>query len=636
MPKRTLAVMLAIVATLALLGYSPSGAGGQVQPAIASHPDAPASLTSCSGVNFVRSDVATGMTPIAVTVADFNLDGKPDLLVVNYALASVAVLLGDGAGGFGPPINSTVFSRPVAVAVGDFNRDGKPDIVVASFSAYAVWVLLGNGDGSFGLAAQQTVGDHPDAVVVADFNGDGKLDIAAANYNSSSVSVLLGNGDGSFQPAVNYPVGNHPTSIAVGDFNSDGKLDLVTANGSVSVLLGNGNGTFQPAVNYTVGTYPQSVVVGDLNADGKPDLAVSNGSSNNISVLLGNGDGTFLPAVNYAVGTQPMSVAIADFNLDGKPDLATANLASNNLSVLLGNGDGSFPPAVNFTVGNQPQGVTVGDFNLDGKPDLAVANNNSSNVSVLLNTCSSLTATPTNTPGGPTSTSVSTNTPLPSSTPAPTNTPSGPTGTPTPSPTSGGPTITPTPTDCANPFVDVSGNVFYVAIHYLNCRGVINGTDATHYTPDGTATRGQFAKIVVLGFGVPLFTPTGGQSFTDVPPGYFAYLYIESGYHAGILSGYDSASCIAAGATPPCYLPNRPITRGQLTKLVVLAAHYQLTTPTTPSFIDVPPSNVFYAFIETAHAHGVINGYPDHTFRPNQSIRRDEMAQIVYKGMTTP
>ncbi len=45
---------------------------------------------------------------------------------------------------------------------------------------------------------------------------------------------------------------------------------------------------------------------------------------------------------------------------------------------------------------------------------------------------------------------------------------------------------------------------------------------------------------------------------------------------------------------------------------------------------------IFYVSIETAHQKGVINGYPDHTFRPNNNIRRDEMAQIVYKGVTTP
>ena len=117
-------------------------------------------------------------------------------------------------------------------------------------------------------------------------------------------------------------------------------------------------------------------------------------------------------------------------------------------------------------------------------------------------------------------------------------------------------------------------------------------------------------------------------------PTYFAYVCIESGFHACILSGFDAAGCISHGATFPCYLPNLAITRGQLTKLVVNAGGYTLITPVGgPSFTDVPPSNVCYVSIETAHANGIINGYPDRTFRPNNNIRRDEMAQIVYEGI---
>ncbi|PZR98381.1 MAG: hypothetical protein DLM69_08730 [Candidatus Chloroheliales bacterium] len=231
------------------------------------------------------------------------------------------------------------------------------------------------------------------------------------------------------------------------------------------------------------------------------------------------------------------------------------------------------------------------------------------------------TPVPTNTPGGPTNTPVPTFTPIPTDTPAPTNTPGG-----------------PTPTTCPVPFVDISGNVFRGAIIYLYCRGVVNGTDPTHYSPAGTSTRAQFAKVVVLGFGIPFYTPTGGPDFTDVPSSYFAYVYIETGFHAGILSGFDAPGCTAHGATYPCYLPNIPITRAQLTKLVVNAAHYPLFTPTGggQTFSDVPNTNIFYVSIETAHNKGVINGYPDGTFRPNNNIRRDEMAQIVYKGVTTP
>ena len=242
----------------------------------------------------------------------------------------------------------------------------------------------------------------------------------------------------------------------------------------------------------------------------------------------------------------------------------------------------------------------------------------------------------------PTPTTPPSSTPLPpTNTPQPTNTPGGPTDTPlpptdTPLPPTSTPQPSATPTDCANPFVDINGNIFYVAIHYLNCRSVVNGTDATHFSPAGTSTRAQFAKVVVKGFGLQFYTPSGQQDFTDVPPTYFAYLYIETGYHTGILNGFDANTCAANGATFPCYLPNQPITRGQLTKLVVNAAHYPLVTPGGQTFSDVPPSNVFYLAIETAHAKGVINGYPDNTFRPNQNIQRDQMCQIVYKGVTTP
>ncbi len=196
----------------------------------------------------------------------------------------------------------------------------------------------------------------------------------------------------------------------------------------------------------------------------------------------------------------------------------------------------------------------------------------------------------------------------------------------------------PSPTICPVPFTDITGNVFYNAIAYLYCRGALNGTDATHYSPALTTTRAQFAKVVVLAFSLPSYTPNSGQDFTDVPIGYFAYGYIETGFHAGILGGYDANTCAAHNAAFPCYLPNLPITRGQVTKLIVSAAHYALLTPTggNPTFTDVPPQSVFFVSIETAHAHGVINGYPDGSFRPNNNVRRDEMAQIVFKGLTSP
>ncbi|MBW4646456.1 MAG: VCBS repeat-containing protein [Goleter apudmare HA4340-LM2] len=330
----------------------------------------------------------TGITTYRLAAADFNGDGKQDLVVVNHNGNNVSILLGNGTGGFGSPTNFSVGNAPISVTVADINGDSKLDLIIPNENSNNVSILLGNGIGGFGTATNFTVGNSPQSVAVRDFNGDGKLDLAVANLFSNNVSILLGNGTGGFGTLSNFAVGSLPVSVTVGDFNGDGKPDLAVANydsDNVSILLGDGSGSFGSATNFTVGTNPYLVTVGDFNGDGKPDLAVANSGSNNVSVLLGNGSGSFGTATNFTVGSSPYSVTVADFNSDGKPDLAVANRNDGNVSVLLGNDSGSFGSATNFTVGSSPYSVTVGDFNGDGKPDLAVANL-SNNISVLLNT----------------------------------------------------------------------------------------------------------------------------------------------------------------------------------------------------------------------------------------------------------
>ena len=237
------------------------------------------------------------------------------------------------------------------VATGDFNLDGKPDLVVATgVHGSTVIVLPGNGTGGFSAGTPFAAGSAPFAVAVGDFNGDGKPDLAVANDTASgTVTVLLGDGTGNFTPAFGSPfaVGGRPQSVAVGDFNGDGKPDLAVANfvtGTVTVLLGNGFGGFAPAPGSPINVgEPNSVVVGDFNGDGKPDLAVSS-LSGFVAVLLGNGMGGFAPAVSspLAAGGSPKVVVTADFNGDGKLDIAVTNNDDGTVNVWLGDGSGSF------------------------------------------------------------------------------------------------------------------------------------------------------------------------------------------------------------------------------------------------------------------------------------------------------
>src|SRR5947209_2270006 len=105
---------------------------------------------------------------------------------------------------FGPPTNFEVGRHPSSVAIADFNQDGKPDLVVGNEGVNTFSVLLGNGDGSFQPQVTYATGTAVSAVAVGDFNGDGKLDVAVANYGHfgydtpDSVGVFLGHGDGTF------------------------------------------------------------------------------------------------------------------------------------------------------------------------------------------------------------------------------------------------------------------------------------------------------------------------------------------------------------------------------------------------------------------------------------------------------
>jgi hypothetical protein len=352
-------------------------------------------MTNPSPIKFVASTgnvpIAASARPKAIVLADFNGDKALDILMGNGESqnnGTASVLLNNGSGGFGTPINLQVNGfEPEVVATGDFNNDSFADIVTANEATPgSVSVLLGSGNGSFGVPSKIAVGDEPHSVVVADVNKDGRADLITTNVVSNNVSVMLGAGNGTFAAAKNYSTGNGAVAATTGDFNGDGKVDIATANlndNSVSILIGDGLGGFGAPTTVVVGNMPYGIVSGDFNGDSKLDFATAN--TNDVSVVLGNGNGTFGAVKSFTVGKDVRGIATADLNGDKILDLVTANQVTNDTSVLVGKGDGTFEQELVFPVGTGPTGVAIGDVNGDGKPDLVTPNEGSDNVSILLN-----------------------------------------------------------------------------------------------------------------------------------------------------------------------------------------------------------------------------------------------------------
>jgi hypothetical protein len=132
----------------------------------------------------------------ALTVSDFNSDGKPDVAVLNYTNQSVSIWMNKGDGTFFLATNiSAPGVSPTSVAAADFNGDGNMDLFVRGGSAARV--LTGNGDGSFSVGALMNIPTDDayyylsETVAVGNFSGRGMPDLALVNSPATSVAIML-------------------------------------------------------------------------------------------------------------------------------------------------------------------------------------------------------------------------------------------------------------------------------------------------------------------------------------------------------------------------------------------------------------------------------------------------------------
>jgi Proprotein convertase P-domain./FG-GAP repeat. len=362
-----------------------------------------------------KLDVATGHGPQSAASADFNSDGKADLVVANTTDNSLSVLQGDGVGGFVPYAGSPIVltatlagaKNPVAVKVGDFNKDGNFDIIVATDAG--VLLLSGLGAGAFSPPVLIRAGANFKSVAIADLNGDGNLDIVAANSVTNTISTILGNGDGTFKASQDFNVGGTgPVAVAIGDINGDTLPDIVTVNvttGNISVFLPTVNAltgvwSAGAATVFAVGTAPRDVAF--VSYGGKNNLAVTfNGgvAGAGVALLANNtlpapGSPPAFAAPVTVATVNPYGIVVADFTRDGNLDMAVTNHDGATVTLLTGDGAGVFTAIVpGFAVGTTPVALTTADFDGDGHPDLAVVNSGSNNVSILLENTSAAVVT---------------------------------------------------------------------------------------------------------------------------------------------------------------------------------------------------------------------------------------------------
>lgn len=362
-----------------------------------------------SGVFGGGSQVAVGLYPNSVAVADVDGDDDLDLLTSNRNANSVSLRVNNGQGVFSAGSEVAVGTRPDALVVGDVDGDGDLDFLTAADDlSRTVSLRLNNGQGNFDRGQEISTGQFPKSVALGDIDGDGDLDLLVASSGSNAVSIRRNDGTGSFSGSQEVPVGTSPTDVVVGDVDGDGDLDLLTADygnnrlfsgggTTVSVRLNDGQGNFSGTQQVTVGLGPYALAIGDIDGDGDLDLLTANSGrstptasgNTTVSVRLNDGQGNFSGNQEFSVGATPEELVLGDIDGDGDLDVLIAkgfSSSSSAVSVRLNNGRGQFSGTQEVEVGTAPNALVLGDVDGDGDLDLLTAIGTTSGaVSVRLN-----------------------------------------------------------------------------------------------------------------------------------------------------------------------------------------------------------------------------------------------------------
>ncbi len=209
--------------------------------------------TTQTSSTLLTPDTVTDPNQQTVCLADFNADGKPDVLWQNLATGELTVWFMNGTAmtSSAPLTPSSVGADTnwKVVGCGDFNADGQSDLVLQHQTTgwIGAWMMNGTVMTSSTLLTPSTVADTNWKIVgVADFNADSKPDLVWQHQTEGWIGIWSMNGTTQTSSTLATPSTVADTNwkiVGVTDYNADGKPDLVWQHqtaGWIGVWLMNG------------------------------------------------------------------------------------------------------------------------------------------------------------------------------------------------------------------------------------------------------------------------------------------------------------------------------------------------------------------------------------------------------------
>lgn len=181
----------------------------------------------------------------------------------------------------------------------------------------------------------------------------------------------------------------------------------------------------------------------------------------------------------------------------------------------------------------------------------------------------------------------------------------------------------------ADDFTDVSrSDWYYQFVDYVTSKGYFNGVADKTFAPADNMTRAMFVTVLFRFHGAK--GDSSQSAFVDVAPGEW--------YTAAI--NWAAANKIVDGVGNGKFAPNDPITRAQMCTMIerYLALYkkaWKVTLPETGSVSVMVDESAIPAYalaaVKQCQRHGLVNGFEDGTFRPNDLSTRAQVAAVIYR-----
>ncbi len=370
--------------------------------------------------------------PVFPVIADFDMDGKPDVATVtksvpikiniyknnsttgaNMTASSFTKLTDINAFGSGTTAGGT------NITAADLDGDGRQDLVVPAGGNTIIAIARNTGSSGtiqFDAPVSINTSGLPIFAGAADIDGDGRPEILAITSGASPVLNILRNQKAT---AGNFVAADFATAVTfalpgtlgvshfdVEDFDGDGKLDIAVACSSAATIRIFRNQSTLGVINaaslsapFSFGTSntPMGIKIVDVDGDSKPDIVYTRVRTpvttmpdsivtvhRNLITAPGNFTGaSFSGPLNFPMrlNNNAHYFDMADIDGDQLPEIAVPNFLNNSVTVSRNLSTVGTPslsagrlPEIAIAGTQRPIGIAIGDLNGDNIPDIVCVN----------------------------------------------------------------------------------------------------------------------------------------------------------------------------------------------------------------------------------------------------------------------